>query len=45
MMLLLLMLKKVITEFIFGKWVHFWYKDDAINIIKNSDLNEKSGLS
>ena len=32
------------------KWIdykiHFWYmgKDDAINIIKNSDLNEKSGL-
>ena len=26
--------------------VHFWYisKDDAINIVKNSDLNEKSGL-
>ena len=26
--------------------IHFWYmsKDDAINIIKNSDLNEKSGL-
>ena len=25
--------------------VHFWYisKDDAINIVKNSDLNEKSG--
>ena len=25
---------------------HFWYmrKDDAMNIIKNSDLNEKSGL-
>ena len=32
------------------KWIdykiHFWYmsKDDAINIIKNSDLTEKSGL-
>ena len=32
------------------KWIdykiHFWYmgKDNAINIIKNSDLNEKSGL-
>ena len=26
--------------------IHFWYmsKDDAINIIKNSDLKEKSGL-
>ena len=26
--------------------IHFWYmnKDDKINIIKNSDLNEKSGL-
>ena len=26
--------------------IHFWYmsKDDAINIITNSDLNEKSGL-
>ena len=26
--------------------VHFWYmsKDDAINFMKNSDLNEKSGL-
>ena len=26
--------------------IHFWYisKDDAINIMKNSDLNEKSGL-
>ena len=26
--------------------IHFWYmsKDDAINILKNSDLNEKSGL-
>ena len=25
---------------------HFWYmrKNDAMNIIKNSDLNEKSGL-
>ena len=25
--------------------IHFWYmsKDDAINIIKNSNLNEKSG--
>ena len=25
--------------------IHFWYmrKDDAINIMKNSDLNEKSG--
>ena len=26
--------------------IHFWYmsKKDAINIIKNSNLNEKSGL-
>ena len=26
--------------------IHFWYmsKDDALNIIANSDLNEKSGL-
>ena len=26
--------------------IHFWYmsRDDAISIIKNSDLNEKSGL-
>ena len=26
--------------------IHFWYmsKDDEINILKNSDLNEKSGL-
>ena len=26
--------------------IHFWYisTDDAISIIKNSDLNEKSGL-
>ena len=26
--------------------VHFWYmsKDDAKNFMKNSDLNEKSGL-
>ena len=26
--------------------IHFWYmsKDDAINIMKNSNLNEKSGL-
>ena len=26
--------------------IHFWYmsKDDAINIMKNSDLNETSGL-
>ena len=26
--------------------IHFWYmsKDDAINTIKNSDLNEKSGF-
>ena len=26
--------------------IHFWYmnKDDAINIMKNSSLNEKSGL-
>ena len=26
--------------------IHFWYmsKDDAINIINNSDLSEKSGL-
>ena len=25
---------------------HFWYmsKDDAIHIVKNSNLNEKSGL-
>ena len=27
--------------------IHFWYtnKNDAINIMKNSNLNEKSGLS
>ena len=39
MMLLLLLLKEVYK-------IHFWYmsKDDAINIMKNSDLNEKSGL-
>ena len=26
--------------------IHFWYinKDDKINIMKNSDLSEKSGL-
>ena len=26
--------------------IHFWYmsKDDATNIMQNSDLNEKSGL-
>ena len=26
--------------------IHFWYmiRDDAINIMKNSNLNEKSGL-
>ena len=26
--------------------IHFWYmrKDDAINIMKSSDLNEKTGL-
>ena len=26
--------------------IHFWYmrKDDAINIMKNSNLNEKIGL-
>ena len=26
--------------------IHFWYlsKDDAISIMKSSDLNEKSGL-
>ena len=26
--------------------IHFWYrgKDDVINIMKNSSLNEKSGL-
>ena len=26
--------------------IHFWFmsKDDAINIVKNFDLNEKSGL-
>ena len=26
--------------------IHIWYisKDDAINIMKNSDLNEKGGL-
>ena len=25
--------------------IHFWYmsKDDAINVMKNSNLNEKSG--
>ena len=40
MMLLLFLSKKVITEFM------FWYisKCDAINIMKNSDLNEKNGL-
>ena len=29
-----------------GYRIHFWHmsKDDAINIIKNSDLNEKCGL-
>ena len=39
-MLLLFLLKEVIIEFI------FWYmtKDEAINIIKNSNLNEKTGL-
>ena len=27
--------------------IHFWYmtKDDAINIIKNSDFNENTGSS
>ena len=27
-------------------WIHFWYvgKDDAIRVMKNSDLNEKSEL-
>ena len=26
--------------------IHFWYmnKDDAIHVMKNSNLNEKSGL-
>ena len=26
--------------------IHFWYmsKDDAINVMRNSNLNEKSGL-
>ena len=26
--------------------IHFWYmrKDDVVNIMKNSDLKEKSGL-
>ena len=26
--------------------IHFWFmsKNDAINIMRNSDLNEKSGL-
>ena len=26
--------------------IHFWYmsKDDSVNIMKNSNLNEKSGL-
>ena len=26
--------------------IHFWYisKDDAISVMENSDLNEKSGL-
>ena len=26
--------------------IHFWYmsKDDALNIMENSDLNEKNGL-
>ena len=29
-----------------GYRIHFWYinKNDATNIMKNSDLNEKSGL-
>ena len=29
-----------------GYRIHFWYmrKDDAINIMKNSKLNEKTGL-
>ena len=40
MMLLLFLSKKVITEFM------FWYisKCDAINIMTNSDLNEKNGF-
>ena len=27
-------------------WIYFWYinRDDAIEIMKNSDLNRKSGL-
>ena len=39
-MLLLFLLKEVIIEVI------FWYisKHDTINIMKNSNLNEKSGL-
>ena len=39
MMLLLFLLKEVIIELI-------WYmsKDDAINIMKNSNLNERSRL-
>ena len=29
-----------------GSRIHFWYmsKEDAINIVKNSNLNEKSGF-
>ena len=39
MMLLLLPIKGIDYR------IHFWYmsKDDAINIITNSNLNEKSG--
>ena len=36
-MLLLCLLQEMIIEFIFDE-------DDAINIMENSDLNEKAGL-
>ena len=39
MMLLLFLLKEVILEFIFGM-----SKYDAIKIMNNSNLNDKSGL-
>ena len=40
MILLLFLLKKVITKF------NFWYmnKTDAKNMMKNSNLNKRSGL-
>ena len=40
MILLLFLLKEGIIEFI------FWYmsKDDAVNVIKNSNLNTKCGF-